>query len=234
MTRQSDHSGYFDDLDRRNWITWTWSGLAAIGLNLVLFLLMPHLMDSAPSRSAIETLVPQVNVIRIKRHETKIKRKTVKPPEKPRQKPDKRPQAALKQPISTKLRLPFKLNPRLPGGPGTLTLPPFTSSALMNITAPPNVFSVGQLDAPLTALARIPPVYPLRARRRGIEGWVKVQFVVNKSGKVNNITIIEAHPAGLFEQSVERCVNGWRFKPGTVDGMIVKTRVETTIRFTLD
>ncbi|MCD6152274.1 MAG: energy transducer TonB [Deltaproteobacteria bacterium] len=234
MTRQSDHSGYFDDLDRRNWITWTWSGLAAIGLNLVLFLLMPHLMDPAPLRSSYETVVPRVNVIRIKRHETKIKRKTVKPPEKPRQKPDKHPQATLKHPISTKLRLPFKLNPRLPGGPGTLALPPFTSSALMNITAPPNIFSVEQLDAPLTALARIPPVYPLRARRRGIEGWVKVQFVVNNNGRVDNITIIEAHPAGLFEQSVERCVSAWRFKPGTVDGMIVKTRVETTIRFALD
>ena len=233
MTRQSDHSGYFDDLYRRNWITWVWPGLTAASLNLALFLLMPYLMDPAPSRSSIETLVPQVNVIRIKRHETKVKRETVKPPETPKKKPAERPKAAPHQP-KAKLSLPFKLNPRLPSGPGTLALPPFESAPLLNITALPNVFSVGQLDAPLTTLARIPPVYPMRARRRGIEGWVRVKFVVNKTGKVSSVTIVEAQPAGLFEQSVNRCVSTWRFKPGTVDGMPVKTRVETTIRFTLD
>ena len=241
MTRQSEHTGYFDDLKQRTAgtsfghtrVTWVWSGLIALSLNLALFLLLPHLIESPPSRSTIETLVPQVNMIRIKRHE-RVKRKNVKMPEKPRQKPEELPQAAPRRPISTKLRLPFKLNHRLPGGPGTLALPPFTSSALMNISAPPNIFSVGQLDAPLTSLARIPPIYPLRARRRGIEGWVKVQFVVNKSGQVVNIAIIEAQPTGIFEQSVKRCVSAWRFKPGTVDGLTVKTRVETTIRFTLD
>ena len=233
MARQSDHSGCFDDLYRRNWITWICSGLVAAGLNLALFLLMPYLMDSAPSRSSIETLVPQVNVIRIKRHETKVKRETVKPPEPPKKKPAGRSKAAPHQP-KAKLSLPFKLNPRLPSGPGTLALPPFESAPLLNITALPNVFSVGQLDAPLTTLARIPPVYPMRARRRGIEGWVRVKFVVNKTGKVSSVTIVEAQPAGLFEQSVDRCVSAWRFKPGTVDGMPVKTRVETTIRFTLD
>ena len=234
MARQSKHTGYFDDLDRQNWITWVWSGLTAISLNLVLFLLMPHLMDAAPSRSSIETLVPQVNVIRIKRHETKVKRETVKPPEPPKKRPDRQPKAARNQPIKTKLSLPFKINPRLPSGPGTLALPPLESAPLQNITAPSNVFSVGQLDAPLTTLARIPPVYPMRARRRGIEGWVRVNFVVDETGKVSSITIVEAQPSGLFEQSVNRCVSTWRFKPGTVDGMPVKTRVETTIRFTLD
>jgi protein TonB len=31
-----------------------------------------------------------------------------------------------------------------------------------------------------------------------------------------------------------RCVSGWRFKPGTVEGMPVKAWAETTIRFKLE
>lgn len=227
----ANHTTYFDTLSRRNWITWIWSGLIAVGLNLVFYLLMPHLMDPAPSRPSIATLVPQVNVIRIKRPDTPVKSKDIKPPDPPKK--FQKPRSAPQYPVQAKLTLPFEINPRLPGGPDTLDLPPLESAPMISANLA-NVFSAGQLDAPLTTLVRIPPVYPMRARRRGIEGWVKVSFIIDEQGHVNDVAIIEAEPTGIFERSVRRCVSGWRFKPGTIEGVPVRTRAETTIRYTLE
>jgi protein TonB len=220
---------YFDVISRRNWMTWLWSGMMAVGLNLMLYLLMPHLMDTSSTKPPLDTLVPHVNVIRIQRKETPVKPKEVKPTLPEVKKPENRPP----RPKQAKLTLPFEINPRLPGGPNTLTLPPLESAPMVSIDLS-NVFSAGQLDAPLTTLVRIPPVYPMRARRRGIEGWVKVSFIVDESGYVQDISIIAAEPPGIFDQSVLRCVSGWRFKPGTVEGTPVRTKAETTIRYDLE
>ena len=220
---------YFDTVSRRNWIKWVWSGLIAVGLNLALYLLMPHLMDPAPSRSSIATLVPQVNVIRIKPPEPPVQPKKVKPPPPPKPKKPQPPQ----RPMQTRLTLPFDVNPRLPGGPDTLELPPLESAPMVSANLS-DVFSPGQLDAPLTTLVRIPPVYPMRARRRGIQGWVKVAFIVDEQGHVLDVTILTAEPQGIFDQSVKRCVAGWRFKPGTIEGVPVRTKAETTIRYQLE
>jgi periplasmic protein TonB len=234
MPRQAAPNDYFDSLSRRNWATWLWSGLVAGGLNLVLFLLMPHLVDPTPSGPSIDTFVPQVNVIRLKRPETEVRRKPRMSPKTPEPKPVQKTDATPRQPVRQKLTLPFQVNPRLPGGPNSLVLPPLKSAPLIDTTALQGAFSVGQLDGPLTTLTRIPPVYPVQARRRGIEGWVKVAFIVDETGRVGDISILESDPKGLFDRSVERCVRGWRFKPGTVEGMPVKAQVETVIRFELE
>lgn len=229
---KESHATYFENLSRRNWITWVVSGLTAAGLNLAMYLLMPHLIDPAPSRPSVAMLVPQVNVIRIKRpepSEPSVKRRDVKPPDPPKTKNTHAPQ----RPVQVKLTLPFEINPRLPGGPGTLNLPPLESAPIISANLS-DVFSAGQLDAPLTTLVRIPPLYPMRARKRGIEGWVKVAFIVDEQGHVRDVSILKAEPPGLFEQSVKSCVAGWRFKPGTVEGIPVRTKAETTIRYTLE
>lgn len=226
-------TAYFDQVTRRNWRTWLWSGLTALGLNALLFLAMPQLLDPAPAQPAVAQLIPQVNVIRMARPETPVKRQTVQPPpEKP--KPLKKPRTAPRQPAMARLTLPFEINPRLPSAPNMLTLPALESAPPAPAATLPGAFDAGQLDGPLTVLVRIPPVYPLRARRRGIEGWVKVLLIVEADGRVTDIDIAAAEPPGVFEQSVRRCVAGWRFRPGTVEGMPVRARVETTIRFTLE
>jgi protein TonB len=97
-----------------------------------------------------------------------------------------------------------------------------------------DVFSTGALDRQLIVLRRPPPVYPQAAKSRHIEGWIKVQFVVDERGQVEQIEVLAAEPQAVFDQSVLRCVAGWRFKPGTVGGRAVKARVQQTIRFQLD
>ena len=234
MTSPATPYNYFDALSRRTWTTWLWSSLVAAALNLALFWVMPRLVDQAPSRPLVDTLVPQVNVIRMKRPDSDVRRKPPTPPKPPEKKPVHRPKAAPNQPPRKKLTLPFEVNPRLPGGPKSLVLPPLESAPMIDITAMQGAFSMGDLDGPLTTLTRIPPVYPIQARRRGIEGWVKVSFIVDENGDVGNVSILEADPENLFDRSVDRCVRAWRFKPGTVGGTPVRTQVETVIRFELE
>ncbi|WP_028317859.1 energy transducer TonB [Desulfobulbus elongatus] len=96
------------------------------------------------------------------------------------------------------------------------------------------IYSTGQLDGPLAVLAKSPPAYPPAAKRRNIEGWIRVKFVVDEKGQVGHVSVLAAEPEGVFEQSVLRCVSNWRFKPGTVKGMAVKALVEQTITFKLE
>ncbi len=96
------------------------------------------------------------------------------------------------------------------------------------------LYTAGQLDGPLAALSKSPPDYPPSAKRRNIEGWIKIKFVVDEQGRVHKVSVLAAEPEGVFEQSVLRCVNTWRFKPGTIKGTAVKVLVEQTITFKLE
>lgn len=96
------------------------------------------------------------------------------------------------------------------------------------------IYAVGQLDGPLSTLAKAPPVYPPAAKRRNIEGWIKVKFVVDEQGQVDKVSVLAAEPEGVFDQAVLRCISGWRFKPGTKGGIAVKALVEQTITFKLE
>ena len=111
-------------------------------------------------------------------------------------------------------------------------MPPMASIDHGNFRLP-DVFNVSDLDRPLITLSRIPPVYPMQAKRMGVEGWVKVRFVVTDRGTVERVTMVDACPPEVFDRSVTQCVSGWRFKPGTVEGMPVNTWAETTVTFHL-
>jgi protein TonB len=207
---------------------WLWSFLIAVGLNLVLFLLMPALINTRTTEPAFDSLVPQVQLIRLRQPDLPKPPEHIQPPE-PQVAELPTPNTA--QPSAPKLTLPFAINPRLPAGPSTLALPPLETGLATGLG---DLFTTGQLDAPLTALAQIPPIYPLVAKRRNIEGWVTVRFVVDELGQVGRITVLAAEPEGIFEQNVLRCIAGWRFKPGTVGGTPVKSLVEQTITFKLE
>lgn len=211
---------------RRDWLK---AALVAAGLNLALFLLMPALIATTPDQPVFETLVPQVHLTRLNPPDPPKPPEPVKPPEPT---PPERPKPTTNPLPAPKLHLPFELNPRLPSSPTTLDLPPVDTALSMGSLS--DIFSVGQLDGPLTTLVQMPPDYPHSAKRRNIEGWVKVRFVVNENGTVGKVDVLAAQPEGVFEQSVLRCVAGWRFKPGTVGGTAVKTLVEQTVTFKLE
>jgi protein TonB len=115
-----------------------------------------------------------------------------------------------------------------------LDLAPSLAGTLALAPPPPSRFTLGQVDQPPMVTAQIPPPYPFLARRRGIEGWVRVRFLVDRQGQVRELTIVKAQPPGVFEDTVRRTLPRWRFRPGVKDGRPVDTWVETVIRFKLE
>lgn len=81
----------------------------------------------------------------------------------------------------------------------------------------------------------VTPRYPNAARRRGIEGEVRVQFNVDKQGRVNQTTILAASPSGVFDRNVIRALNKSEFQPKTINGQAVSVEgIQEVYRFVLE
>jgi periplasmic protein TonB len=215
---------------------WTGSIIIAILFNILLFSLMPRLIQSNHNQPQQYEKIQMVNFIRIKPREIPPKpREQKKEPEK--QTPEKQniviTATRPPKPSFKKLDLPFELNPRLPVGAIQLPAPDIKSIAMEG----PNLkdyFDVGEIDSPLTPVVQMHPIYPVMAKRQGIEGWVKVRFLVTETGRVEKVSILDADPQKIFDHAVIQCVNAWRFKPGTVEGIPVNVWAETIVRFELE
>lgn len=90
---------------------------------------------------------------------------------------------------------------------------------------------------PATALELthyVPPEFPASARERAMSGWVDVQFMVLKDGTVSDIAVVEADPAGQFEQSAMEAVRKWKYRPILRDGQPITQRARVRVRFALE
>jgi protein TonB len=109
----------------------------------------------------------------------------------------------------------------------------------LSVTAPaapisgPRLFEVGEVDTAPRVLRGTPPTYPYHARRQGITGRVVARFLVDAQGGVSRISIVEAMPAGVFDDSVLQAVARWRFSPGVLEGTPVNTWVVAPFEFKL-
>jgi protein TonB len=94
-----------------------------------------------------------------------------------------------------------------------------------------DIVSVGEGD--LIPLVRVPPQYPRRAARRGLEGAVTVAFIITKEGSVRDPEVIDSHPPGIFDEAALRAVKRWKFKSKQVEGQLVEQRATQKIEFKL-
>ncbi len=95
------------------------------------------------------------------------------------------------------------------------------------------VFNAADLDQPPQPAVRVPPAYPYKAKQLGVIGAVKVKMLVLADGSVDQVRVLDAQPAGMFEDSVLKTLPSWRYTPGRVKGKPVTSWVVTTIRFDL-
>ncbi len=92
-------------------------------------------------------------------------------------------------------------------------------------------FNPDEVDKMPQAVATTQPIYPHRAKRLGIEGAVRVRFLVKTSGRTDLFSILTSEPPGVFDRTVRKTVKNWKFKPAIKDGRAVETWVETIIKF---
>jgi len=65
----------------------------------------------------------------------------------------------------------------------------------------------------------IKPKYPETAKRRRVEGAVKVRVLISESGKVLRSKILSSpDPMGALDRAALEAVRDWKFQPGTRDG----------------
>ncbi len=106
--------------------------------------------------------------------------------------------------------------------------------------------SVPAIKAPTVAPAKVAPVtdlkpinnvkpkYPAKAKKRRVEGYVKVQFDIDATGRPQNIKIIEAKPKRYFERATIQAVKRWKYNPTIVNGVAVPVKGHvTTVEFDL-
>jgi periplasmic protein TonB len=94
--------------------------------------------------------------------------------------------------------------------------------------------SIGS-DRDVIPLVRINPEYPQRARSRGIEGWVQVEFTITPAGTVADAKVVDADPKGLFEKAALDAIARWKYNPKVVDGRAMERRgVGVVLTFKLE
>lgn len=79
--------------------------------------------------------------------------------------------------------------------------------------------------------SRVPPEYPARAQRRGLEGHVELEFVIRTDGSVDpaSIRVTSARPRNVFDDAARQAVSRWRFEPA--DGLRrARQRLEFQLR----
>lgn len=73
-------------------------------------------------------------------------------------------------------------------------------------------------DGEYLPIVKVQPVYPRRALQRGIEGYVIVEFTVDRTGAVRDPIVIEAEPEGLFDRAAMDAARKFKYKPRVVNG----------------
>jgi protein TonB len=95
--------------------------------------------------------------------------------------------------------------------------------------------SAGGADRDVVPMVRIKPDYPMRARQRGIEGWVYVEFTISKIGSVKDVAVLSSEPGTVFDRATVTAVRKWKYNPKIKDGEAVeRPGIRTTLEFSLE
>lgn len=95
---------------------------------------------------------------------------------------------------------------------------PSPSPAPSAAPAEPAPAEQGPVDVgQITPTNRVPPEYPSRAQRRGLEGHVELQFLIRPDGSVDrsSIRVVESQPRNVFDSAAEQAVARWQFEPAS-------------------
>lgn len=160
-----------------------------------------------------------VDFVRVERDET-VERKKPKPKKPP---PPDQPPPDAPEPQFDSID---------PGASGGIGIGPMSVSADINLNSG---FGFSAVDGDYLPIVKVAPIYPRRAQDRGIEGYVIVEFTVNKAGQVINPVVVEAEPPNYFDRAALQAVSKFKYKPRVVNGVAIDTPgVQNIIRFELE
>jgi TonB family protein len=80
-------------------------------------------------------------------------------------------------------------------------------------------------------LHKVPPVYPLEAKKARIQGDVELEAIIGKTGEVENLRVISG-PAALQRSALD-AVRQWTYKPFLLNGAPVVVKSTINVTYTL-
>jgi protein TonB len=89
------------------------------------------------------------------------------------------------------------------------------------------------VDVPPRPLLQTPMPYPPRAKANGVTGYVILSLLIGPTGQVEKVKVLEAQPAGVFDEVAAAGVQGWKFEPASYQGENVRVWATQKVRFDL-
>lgn len=127
---------------------------------------------------------------------------------------------------------PAEVPPTPPAVEPATSKPPGTTSNTAALSAS-TYYAGAQLDEPPRLLGEVQQVYPARARANDIEGSVTLSLLIDEHGRVDNVSVVSAHPSGYFEKAALDMLRKQRFTPALIHNHPVKSRWRTVVRYRL-
>lgn len=164
------------------------------------------------NQSAVTVISPEVEPEPVAGRDPTTRAKTVA---------GRHPAAALQQPAVQPRSM--SAAPEVPEAPAQgLALPPLPD---------PVYYPARQLDVYPALLEPINLPYPERAARDEVSGKVTVLLLIDERGMVNDVSVVEAEPAGYFEETTHAVFSETRFSPARKDGRPVRSRVLISVSY---
>lgn len=96
-------------------------------------------------------------------------------------------------------------------------------------------FNAGGSDRDVVPLVRVEPQYPMRAKQRGVEGWVELMFTITPAGTVSDVVITASYPGSVFDRAAAQAVSKWKYNPRVENGVpVARKGVRQRLKFQLD
>lgn len=111
--------------------------------------------------------------------------------------------------------------------PGVAAVPPPPPAAKV---VPERIVVGGVVEA-AKAIYRPAPAYPPLAKMARLQGVVRLEAVIGKNGRIQNLRVIDGHPL-LIEAALD-AVKQWRYEPTLLDGVPVEVVTEIDVDFNL-
>lgn len=83
-----------------------------------------------------------------------------------------------------------------------------------------------------TLLKRVMPIYPIEAKRKGIDGRVLIHAVIGKDGAPHVLWVVKS-PAPILAEAALAAVRQWRYRPTLLCGKPVRVDTVITVIFNL-
>jgi TonB family protein len=108
------------------------------------------------------------------------------------------------------------------------------ASAAMPAAAAPRAPRAPQGETRAAVLVtRVTPRFPTRAKRMEItQGFVTLEFTIDRSGAVTNAVVVDAKPVGVFDGNALQAIQKWKYRPKLENGKPVESRQRFKFTFT--